>query len=185
MIDETLLEAEEKMDKAIEVARGDFATLRTGRANPAMFSKITVEYYGTQTPLNQLASFQTPEARMILITPYDAGSLGAIERAIRDSDLGVNPANDGRIIRIVLPQLTEERRREYTKVAGAKAENARVAIRNIRRHAKDLLERLSKDGEASEDEVRRAEKHLDEVTGSKVAHVDEILKHKEAELLEV
>lgn len=185
MIDETLLEAEDKMDKAIAVAREEFATLRTGRANPAMFSKITVEYYGTATPLNQLASFQTPEARMILITPYDKSAMGAIEKAIRESDLGVNPTNDGHLIRVVLPQLTEERRREYVKVARSKAEDARVSIRAVRRHAKELLERLHKDGEAGEDEVRRAEKHLDEITSKHVGSVDEVLKHKEAELLAV
>lgn len=185
MIDEILLEAEEKMDKAISVARDEFATLRTGRANPAMFNKLTVEYYGTSTPLNQLASFQTPEARMILITPYDKSAMGAIEKAIRDSDLGVNPTNDGHLIRVVLPQLTEERRREYVKVARSKAEDARVSIRAIRRHAKELLERLQKAGEAGEDEIRRAEKHLDEVTAKHVGTVDEVLKHKEAELLAV
>lgn len=185
MIDETLLEAEEKMDKAIAVAREEFATLRTGRANPAMFSKVTVEYYGTATPLNQLASFQTPEARMILITPYDKSAMGAVEKAIRDSDLGVNPTNDGHLIRVVLPQLTEERRREYVKVARSKAEDARVAIRAVRRHAKELLERLQKDGDAGEDEIRRAEKHLDEVTSKHVGSVDEVLKHKEADLLAV
>lgn len=183
--DEILLEAEEKMDKAIEVAREDFATIRTGRANPAMFAKVMVDYYGTLTPVVQLASFQTPEARMIIVTPYDKGSLAAIERAIRDSDLGVNPTNDGTIIRVVLPTLTEERRKEYIKVARHKAEEARVSIRNIRRHAKDHLDRLAKDGEVGEDDVHRAEKHLEDVTHKHVAHVDEILKHKEAELLEV
>ncbi|MEZ5116274.1 MAG: ribosome recycling factor [Candidatus Nanopelagicales bacterium] len=185
MIDETLLETEDKMDKALAFAREDFSTIRTGRATPAMFNKITVDYYGTQTPINQLASFQTPEARMVIITPYDKGSMHAIEKAIRDSDLGVNPNTDGQIIRIVLPQLTEERRKEYIKMARHKAEEARVAIRNIRRHAKDTLDKLAKDGEAGEDDVRRAEKHLEEVTHTYVTHVDEMLKHKEAELLEV
>lgn len=185
MIDETLLETEDKMDKALAFAREDFSTIRTGRATPAMFNKITVDYYGTQTPINQLASFQTPEARMVIITPYDKGSMHAIEKAIRDSDLGVNPNTDGQIIRIVLPQLTEERRKEYIKMARHKAEEARVAIRNIRRHAKDTLDKLAKDGEAGEDDVRRAEKHLEEVTHTYVAHIDEMLKHKEAELLEV
>ena len=184
-IDEILLEAEDKMDKAIGVARDDFATIRTGRANPAMFNKIVVDYYGSLTPLNQVAGIQTPEPRMIIITPYDKGALGAIEKALQSSDLGINPSNDGSIIRIILPQLTEERRKEFIKVAKAKAEDARVAIRNIRRHAKDLLDRMIKDGDAGEDDVRRAEKHLDEVTHKHVEHVDEILKHKEAELLEV
>jgi len=184
-VDEILLEAEEKMDKAIAVAREDFATIRTGRATPAMFNKIMVDYYGTPTPVHQLASFQTPEARMIIIAPYDKGSSGAIEKALRDSDLGINPTTDGNVIRVVLPQLTEERRKEYIKVARHKAEDSRVSVRNIRRHAKDQLERLQKDGEVGEDEVRRAEKHLDEITHKHVDHIDEVLKHKEAELLEV
>jgi len=184
-IDLALLEAVEKMDKAIEVAREDFATIRTGRANPSMFSKVLVDYYGTPTPINQLASFQTPEARMILITPYDKGAASGIEKALRESDLGINPTTDGAIIRVVLPQLTEERRKEYIKVARTKAEDSRISIRNIRRHAKDTLDRLQKDGDAGEDEVRRAEKQLDDLTHKHVEHVDEILKHKEAELLEV
>ena len=184
-IDLTLLEAAEKMDKAIEVAREDFATIRTGRANPAMFNKILVDYYGTPTPINQLASFQTPETRMIIITPYDKGASAGIEKALRESDLGINPTTDGAIIRVVLPQLTEERRKEYIKVARTKAEDSRISIRNIRRHAKDTLDRLQKDGDAGEDDVRRAEKALDDLTHKHVEHVDEILKHKEAELLEV
>jgi ribosome recycling factor len=185
LIDDILLEAEEKMDKALEVAKDDFAAIRTGRANPAMFAKIMVEYYGTPTPVNQLASFATPEPRMVIVTPFDKSSMGAIERAIRDSDLGVNPGNDGSIIRIVLPQLTEERRKDYIKVARHKAEDARVSIRNIRRHAKDHLDRLIKDGEAGEDDVRRAEKHMEDLTHRYVASVDDLVKHKEAELLEV
>lgn len=185
MIDDTLLEAEEKMEKAVAVAKDDFATIRTGRVHPSMFSKIMVDYYGTMTPVNQLASFHVPEARMAVVTPYDKGSLGGIERAIRDSDLGVNPANDGNVIRVVLPELTEERRKEYTKIARHKAEEARVSIRNVRRHAITALEKLSKGGDAGEDDVRRAEKHLEDVTHRYIAQVDELLKHKEAELLEV
>jgi ribosome recycling factor len=184
-IDGILRDAEEKMDKAIGVAREDFGTIRTGRANSSMFNKVMVDYYGTVTPLNQLASFQTPEARMILITPYDKGAMTGIEKAVRESDLGVNPTTDGNVIRIVLPELTEERRREYIKVAKHKAEDARISVRNIRRHAKDALDKMQKDGEAGEDDVRRAEKHLDEITHKHVEHIDEILKHKEAELLEV
>src|SRR3954462_11956117 len=134
MIDDILLEAEEKMEKAVEVAKDDFSAIRTGRANPAMFNKITVDYYGSPTPVNQLASFATPEARMVIVSPYDKGSMSAIEKAIRDSDLGVHPTNDGNIIRIVFPQLTEERRKEFIKVARHKAEDSRVSIRNIRRH---------------------------------------------------
>jgi ribosome recycling factor len=185
VIDETLLEAEEKMDKAVTVAKDDFAAIRTGRAHPAMFAKIFVDYYGTPTPVNQLASFQVPEARMAVVSPYDKSALGSIERAIRDSDLGVNPTNDGAIIRVLLPQLTEERRKEYIKVARHKAEEARVSIRNVRRHAKDELDRIVKDGEAGEDEGRRAEKELEDLTHKYVAQVDDLLKHKEAELLEV
>jgi ribosome recycling factor len=185
MIDDTLLEAEEKMEKALEVAKEDFAAIRTGRANPAMFAKIVVDYYGAPTPVNQLASFTTPEARMVIVSPYDKGSMGAIERAIRDSDLGVNPSNDGNIIRVALPILTEDRRKEYIKVARHKAEDARIAIRNIRRHAKDTLEKMIKAGDAPEDDVKRAEKHLEDVTHKHVLAVDDLLKHKEAELLEV
>ncbi len=185
MIDDTLLDAEEKMDKAVTVAKEDFAAIRTGRAHPAMFNKIKVDYYGTPTPINQLASFQVPEPRMAIISPYDKSSLTGIERAIRDSDLGVNPGNDGTIIRVVFPQLTEERRKDYIKVARHKAEEARVSIRNVRRHAKETLEHMARDGEAGEDDVRRAEKQLEELTHRYVAQVDDLLKHKESELLEV
>jgi ribosome recycling factor len=185
MIDDTLLEAEEKMEKAVAVAKEDFANIRTGRAHPSMFSKILVEYYGTQTPVNQLASFHMPEPRMVVIQPFDKGSLTAIDRAIRNSDLGVNPGNDGVIIRVVFPELSEERRKEYIKVARHKAEDSRVSIRNIRRHAKDAIDKLVKNGDAGEDDGRRAEAELDKVTQTYVGQVDELLKHKEAELLEV
>ncbi|MDX2642635.1 ribosome recycling factor [Streptomyces sp. NBC_00510] len=185
MIEETLLEAEEKMEKAVVVAKEDFAAIRTGRAHPAMFNKIVADYYGAPTPINQLASFAVPEARMAVITPFDNSALRNIEQAIRDSDLGVNPTNDGRIIRVVFPQLTEERRKEYIKVARGKAEDARISIRSVRRKAKETLDKLVKDGETGEDEVRRAEKELDDTTHKYVAQVDELLKHKEAELLEV
>jgi len=185
MIDETLFEAEEKMDKAVSVAMEDFGNIRTGRVHPGIFAKVTAEYYGTQTPLNQLASFHVPEPRMVLVQPFDKGSLGAIEKAIRNSDLGVNPSNDGVIIRVVFPELTEERRREYIKTARSKAEDSRISIRNIRRHAKDALDKMVKNGEAGEDEVRRAERELQELTDTYVGKIDELLKHKEAELLEV
>lgn len=185
MIDETLLEAEEKMEKAVTVAKEDFANIRTGRAHPSMFSKITVEYYGTQTPVNQLASFHMPEPRMVVIQPFDKGSLGAVEKAIRNSDLGVNPSNDGAIIRVIFPELSEERRKEYIKVARHKAEDSRVSIRNIRRHAKDAIDKLVKNGDTGEDDGRRAEGELEKLTHTYVAQVDELLKHKEAELLEV
>ena len=185
MIDDTLLEAEEKMDKAVSVAKEEFGNIRTGRVHPGIFSKITAEYYGAQTPLNQLASFHVPEPRMIVVQPFDKTSLGAIEKAIRNSDLGVNPGNDGVIIRVVFPELTEERRKEYIKTARSKAEDSRVSIRNVRRHAKDALDKLVKNSEAGEDEVRRAERELQELTDNYVAQIDELLKHKEAELLEV
>ncbi len=185
MIDDTLLEAEEKMDKAVVVAKEDFATIRAGRATAAMFAKITADYYGTPTPVTQMAGFQVQDARLVVISPYDRSSMAGIEKAIRDSDLGVNPTNDGHVIRVSFPQLTEERRKDYIKVARHKAEEARVAIRNIRRHAKDTLDKLAKDGEAGEDDVRRAEKALQDVTDKYVAGIDELLKAKEAELLEV
>jgi len=180
-----MLEAEEKMEKAVHVVREDLASVRTGRATPQMFQKIVVDYYGAMTPVNQLASFHLPEPRMAVITPYDKSSLGSIEKAIRDSDLGVNPTNDGNIIRVVFPQLTEERRKELIKVARHKAEESRISIRNIRRHAKDSLDKLVKDGDVGEDDVARAEKELEKLTHTYVEHVDEALRSKEAELLEV
>ena len=185
MIEETLFEAEEKMDSAVEHAKEEFAAIRTGRATPAMFSKILVDYYGAPTAVTDMASIGVPEPRMVIVKPYDASQLGPIERAIRDSDLGVNPNNEGTQLRIHLPQMTEERRREMIKVARHKAEEGRVAIRNRRRKAKEALDRLAKDGEAGEDEVRRAEKELEDLTHRYVAVVDEMVKHKEAELLEV
>ncbi|WP_028924875.1 ribosome recycling factor [Pseudonocardia acaciae] len=185
MIDETLFEAEEKMEKAVSVTREDLTSVRTGRATPAMFSRIVVDYYGAATPLNQLASVNIPEARMAVIKPYDTSQLRAMEKAIRDSDLGVNPSNDGTIIRVVIPQLSEERRREMVKVARGKGEDGKVSIRSIRRKAMEELHRISKEGEAGEDEVARAEKELQGVTDRYVTQVDDLVKHKEAELLEV
>jgi len=185
VIDETLREAGTKMDKAVEVAKEDFAAIRTGRAHPQMFAKITADYYGTQTPIQQLAGFQVPEARMVVISPYDMSAKPAIERAIRDSDLGVNPTDDGKVLRVVLPELTEDRRREYIKLARTKAEDGRVAVRNIRRHAKQTLERAQKDGEVGQDDVVGAEKRLDALTRKHTDTIDELLEHKEAELLEV
>jgi len=185
MIDKTMLEAEEKMEKAIEVAKEDFATIRTGRANASMFTKLTVDYYGSRTPLQQLASFHTPEARTILITPFDKSAMAEIEKTLRDSDLGINPNSDGTVIRVNLPQLTEERRKEYIKLARTKAEDAKVSIRNIRRKAKEELDRLVKDKEVGEDEGTRAEKELEIFTRKHVDSVDSILKVKEAELLDV
>ncbi|AXO33729.1 ribosome recycling factor [Micromonospora chalcea] len=185
MIDDTLLEAEEKMERAIEHAKEEFGGIRTGRANAAMFSRIVIDYYGSPTPLPQMASIAVPEPRMVIIKPYDNSQLGAMEKAIRDSDLGANPNNEGNQLRIVLPQMTEERRREMIKVARQKGEEAKVAVRNIRRKAKEELDRLVKDGEVGEDEGRRAEKELDDLTHRFVAGVDELVKHKESELLEV
>jgi ribosome recycling factor len=185
VIDEILLEAEEKMEKAVSVAKEDFAGIRTGRVTPAMFNKITAEYYGVPTPINQLASFTLPEPRMVIVQVFDKSSMQAVEKAIRDSDLGVNPANDGNVIRVVFPELSEERRKEFIKVAGSKAEDSRVAIRNIRRHAKDALDKLAKGGDAGEDEVHRAEKELEDVTHKHVAKIDELLEHKRAELLDI
>jgi ribosome recycling factor len=185
VIDETLFEAEEKMDKAVEVAKEDFSALRTGRATPAMFSKIMVDYYGAPTPLQQLASFAIPEARTVIVTPYDRGAMANVEKALRDSDLGVNPSNDGAIIRVVLPVLTQERRKEYIKIARHKAEDARVSVRSVRRRAMEELDRIVKDGEVGEDEGARAEKELELVTKRHVERIDELLRHKESELLEV
>jgi len=185
VIEETLFEAEEKMDKAVEHSKEDLGAIRTGRASPGMFAKIAPEYFGTPTPVNQMASISVPEARMAIIKPFDPSSLNAIEKAIRDSDLGVNPTNDGTIIRVVIPQLTEERRRDLVKVAKGKGEDAKVSMRSIRRHAKDALDRLAKDGEVGEDDVHRAEGELDKLTGKYTGSVDEIVRAKEAELLEV
>jgi ribosome recycling factor len=185
VIDETLLEAEEKMEKAVAVSREDLASIRTGRAHPALFNKVSADYYGTPTPINQLASFHVADARMITIQPYDKSAMNAIEKAIRDSDLGVNPANDGQIIRVVLPQLTEERRRDYIKLAREKAEQARVSVRSVRRHAKETLDGYARDGEVGEDDVTRAEKQLEHLTKAHVDQIDELLKNKETELLEV
>ncbi len=180
-----LLEAEEKMDKALEVAREDMATIRTGRANPGLFSKLHVDYYGAPTPLQQLASFQVVDALTVIIQPYDKGAMAGIEKALRDSDLGVNPSNDGNQIRIVMPSLTEERRRDYIKLARHKGEDAKVSVRNVRRHAKDTIDKAVKDGEIGEDEGSRSEKELEALTKRHVDMVDELLKHKETELLAV
>ena len=183
MIDETLFDAEEKMEKAVSVARDDLASIRTGRANPAMFNRITVDYYGSPTPITQLSSINVPEARLIVIKPYEAGQLRNIEDSIRNSDLGVNPTNDGTIVRVTMPELTEERRKEFVKLVRAKAEDAKVHVRGIRRKAKDDLDALKSD--IGEDELARAEKELDALTRAHVDQIDEALKRKEAELLEV
>jgi ribosome recycling factor len=185
VINDILNEADGKMDKSVAATREEFATIRAGRAQPSMFSKIMVDYYGTPTPIQQLASFTAPEARIILVQPFDMGAMANVEKAIRDSDLGVNPANDGKVLRCVFPELTEERRKEYIKVARHKAEEGRVAVRNLRRHAKQELEKIEKDGEAGKDDVTGAEKRLDSTTKKHTDQIDEMLKHKESELLEV
>ncbi len=185
MIDDTLQECESKMARAIEVAKEEFAAIRTGRANPALVSRIMVDYYGTPTPLQQLAGISAPEARLLAVAPYDRNATASIEKAIRNSDLGINPSNDGQVIRLAFPPLTEERRKEYVRLARHRAEEARTSIRNVRRHGKDALERLEKDSEISQDELRRAEQRLQQLTDKHVAEVDTLLQHKEQELLEV
>ena len=185
MITSILNEADSKMDKSVEATREEFAAIRAGRAHPSMFSKILVDYYGTPTPLQQLASFTAPEARIIMVQPYDVGAMANVEKAIRDSDLGVNPSNDGKVLRCVFPELTEERRKEYIKLAKAKAEDGRVAVRNLRRNAKQAMEKLEKDGEVGKDDLTGGEKRLDSITKKHTDAIDEMLKNKEAELLEV
>lgn len=183
MISDVLAEAKDKMGKAVEVAKDDFATVRTGRANPLLFQKILVDYYGTPTPLGQLASMQNPEARMLVVTPYDKSALKEIEKAIVAApNLGANVGNDGEMVRVTLPELTEERRREFVKIVRDKAEQAKVAVRNIRRKAKDDLDALK---EVGDDEIARAEKDLEAATKATVDAIDDTLKRKEAELLEV
>ena len=185
MINDILNEADAKMVKSVEATREEFAAIRAGRATPSMFNKILVDYYGSPTPLQQLASFTAPEARIIMIQPYDMGAMNAVEKAVRDSDLGVNPSNDGKVLRCVFPELTEERRKDYIKLARGKAEDGRVAVRNLRRTAKQNLEKLEKDGEVGKDDVTGAEKKLDGTTKKHTDAIDEMLKNKEAELIEV
>lgn len=184
-IQTVLADTNSKMNKAVDVAKEDFASIRTGRAHPSMFAKIMVEYYGTATPLSQLATVQVPEARTALVTPFDKSAIPSIEKAIRESDLGVNPGGDGNVIRVNFPQLTEERRKEFIKVARSKAEDSKISIRSIRRSAKEAMEKLEKDGLIGKDDLTRGEKDLEKVTSDHVAKIDELLKHKEAELLEV
>jgi ribosome recycling factor len=184
MIEEVLAEARDKMNKAVDVVQNDFQTVRTGRANPALFQKIMVDYYGTPTPLAQLASLQVVEARTVVITPYDKSALKEIEKALSASpNLGASPTNDGTVVRVTMPELNEERRREYVKIARQKAEDGRVSVRSLRRKAKDDLDALTSD--VGEDEVARAEKELENLTKKHIDSIDEALKKKEAELLEV
>ncbi|MBM7519590.1 ribosome recycling factor [Nocardioides nitrophenolicus] len=185
MINDTLNEADQKMGKSVDATREEFAAIRAGRAHPSMFSKIMVEYYGTPTPIQQLASFTAPEPRIIIVAPFDVSAIGNVERAIRDSDLGINPSSDGKQLRCVFPELTEERRKEFIKLAKEKAEGGKVAVRQVRQKAKQSLEKLEKDGEVGKDDVTGAEKRLDGLTKKHTDAIDELLKNKEAELLEV
>ncbi len=183
MIRELLAEAEAKMRQAVEHTQNEFATVRTGRANPGILHRVMVDYYGTQTSLRDLASFSVPEPRLLVVQPYDKNAIPAMEKALQTSDLGLNPANDGNVIRLVFPPLTEERRKELIRVVRHMAEEGRVAIRNVRRHTKDDIEAL--EGDVSEDDVHRAEKELQDITDRVVEKLDELLAHKEEELLEV
>ena len=185
MINDILNEADAKMGKSVDATKEDFNTIRAGRITPSVFNKLTAEYYGAQTPLQQLATFTSPEPRVINIAPFDISAMGAIERAIRDSDLGINPSNDGKILRAVFPDLTEERRKEFIKLAKEKAEHGRVSVRQVRQKAKQNLEKLEKDGEVGKDDVTGAEKRLDALTKKHTDVIDDVLKQKEAELLEV
>lgn len=185
MIDDVMTEAELKMDTAVSHTREQFAKIRTGRANPQLVTDLPVEYYGTKTPLQQLAGISVPEARMLVINPYDAAALKEIERAVASADLGLNPTNDGSIIRIVFPELTEERRKEFVRLTRERAEEGRVSIRNVRRAAKTDLDDLESDSEITQDEHRRAEKTLQDLTDRYVAAIDHMLENKEKELLEV
>ena len=185
MIDDVLLDAEERMTSSVEHTRNELVTIRTGRANPAMFNGVMADFYGAPTPINQMATVSVPEPRMLLIKPFDPSTLGEIENAIRNSDLGVNPTDDGNVIRVTIPQLTEERRRDLVKQAKAKGEDGKIAIRNVRRSGMDALKKIQKDGDAGEDEVTAAEKELDKTTSKYVDQVDELVSRKEDELLEV
>jgi ribosome recycling factor len=184
-IDDVLLETADRMEKAVKHTQAEFGSVRTGRATPALVERIRVDYYGAEVPLQQIAGFQVPEARLLVVAPYDKNSLKAIEKAIQGSDLGINPSNDGVVIRLNFPQLTEERRRDLVKVVKHKAEEGRVAVRNARRHARQQLEHMEKDGDISSDELERAEKELDKTTQEYVAEVDRMVQSKEQELLEV
>lgn len=185
MIDDTLLESEDYMSRSVEHVREDLMTIRTGRANPAMFNGVFGEYYGVRTPITQMATISVPEPRMLIIKPYEQSAMQEIENAIRNSDLGVNPTNDGHVLRVTVPQLTEERRQQLVKVAKSKGEDAKIAIRNIRRKGMDALAKIQKDGDAGEDEVKAAEKELEKVTQQYTGQVDAVVESKEKELMEV
>ncbi|WKD59070.1 ribosome recycling factor [Corynebacterium caspium] len=184
-IDDVLLDAEERMANSVEHTREELTTIRTGRANPNMFNNIMAEYYGVYTPITQMASISAPEPRMLIVKPYEPSVMEDIEKAIRNSDLGVNPTNDGMVLRVTIPQLTEERRRDMVRLAKAKGEEGRVAVRNVRRSGMETFKKMQKDGDAGEDEIRAAEQNLDKLTQKYVAEIDAILANKEAELMEV
>lgn len=185
MTGDVIAETAEKMRKAVSHTRGDFGSIRTGRASPALVEKLAVDYYGTEVPLQQLAGFTVPEARMLVIQPYDRQAIGAIEKAIRSSDLGINPGNDGQVVRLAFPVLTSERRKELVKVVRHMAEEGRVAVRNLRRAGRHELEALERQGDVSADDLERAEKELEKLTSARVGDIDTALAHKEHELLEV
>ena len=182
---EVVADGRDKMQKAVEHLKSEFSAVRTGRATPALVEKIRVDYYGSEVPLQQLAGFAVPEARVLVVSPYDKGALTAIEKALQQSDLGINPGNDGQVIRLVFPELTQERRKDLVKVVKGQAEDGRIAVRNVRRHARQELEAMEKNGEISKDELERIEKELEKLTHEVVAEVDHILGLKEHELLEV
>ena len=185
MIDPILREAEQRMAKSVEHFATELATIRTGRANPALIDKIMVPYYGTPTPLNQLAQISAPEARLLVVQVYDKSQIGVVEKALRSGEQGLNPANDGNVIRVPIPPLTEERRREYVKLVKGKAEEARVAIRNVRREEAQRIEQLGKNGEVAEDEAKRAAARLQKITETQTEKVDALAGRKEAEVMEV
>jgi ribosome recycling factor len=184
-VEETLRDAEHKMKAAVSVTQDELSSIRTGRANPKLLDRLHVEYYGTSVPLNQLASFSVPEPRMLVVQPFDKAAIVGIEKTILSSDLGLTPSNDGNVIRLAFPPLTEERRRDLTKLAKERGEDGRVAVRNVRRHSKDAMERLEREHGISEDELKRAERELQRLTDQYVAEIDKILEHKEKELLEI
>jgi ribosome recycling factor len=185
MIDPVLRDAEQKMSKSVEHFAGELATIRTGRANPALIDKVMVPYYGTPTPLNQLAQISAPEARLLVVQVYDKTQIGAVEKALRSGDMGLNPANDGQVIRVPIPALTEERRKEYVKLVRGKAEEARVAIRNVRRDEIHRLDQMTKQGEVPEDESKRAQARLQKITEAQIERVDGLAARKETEVLEL
>ena len=184
-IDELITDATRRMDKSIEATRNDLNTVRTGRASPALLDRIEIDYYGQKTPLRQLATINVPEPRMLTVQPYDPSSVKTIERAIQESDLGLTPSNDGKVVRLPIPQLTEERRKELVKVVKQLAEEGRVAVRNVRRDVMHHLKELVKEGEVGDDDERRAEERAQKLTDEHVKRIDELLKHKEAEIMEV